>query len=123
MKTGHGEERDGTGEEAAAEGAPVTEGRAGTGAVAGVAAAAAAASYPIAPGVQLNVRSGPGTWYSIVRVLPAGSRVTITCQRPGTNVAGPYGTTTLWDNIANGQYVSDAYVYTGSNGYVAPRCS
>nr|WP_131567334.1 SH3 domain-containing protein [Streptomyces sp. KM273126] len=79
--------------------------------------------YPVAPGVSVNVRSGPGTNYSIVRVLPAGSQVPIWCQRPGETISGPYGTTNIWDNIADGQYVSDAYVYTGSDGYVAPRCA
>lgn len=79
--------------------------------------------YPVAPGYRLNVRSGPGTDYSIVKVLAEGVRVPINCQKPGTTVTGPYGTTNLWDNIANGQYVSDAYVNTGSDGYVAVRCS
>ncbi|MFD0316535.1 SH3 domain-containing protein [Streptomyces flavalbus] len=79
-------------------------------------------TYPVAPGVRLNVRSGPGTGYSIIRVLPEGSRVPIYCQTPGTTVTGPYGTTKLWDNISNGEFVSDAYVYTGSDGYVASRC-
>ncbi len=86
------------------------------------ATAATVRTYPIAPGVTLNVRSGPGTGYSIVRVLPAGSQVPIFCQTPGTTVTGPYGTSNIWDNIDNGQYVSDAYVYTGSDGYVASRC-
>ncbi|MEZ3179410.1 SH3 domain-containing protein [Streptomyces pimonensis] len=85
-------------------------------------AAATANSYPVAPGYQLNVRSGPGTGYSIVRVLPEGSRVAINCQTPGTRVSGPYGTSNIWDNIGSGQYVSDAYIRTGSDGYVAPRC-
>lgn len=85
-------------------------------------AAAAAASYPVAPGYQVNVRSGPGTGYAIVRVLPEGSWVRITCQTTGTRVTGPYGTSSLWDNIGSGQYISDAYVRTGSDGYVAPRC-
>ncbi|MER5842527.1 SH3 domain-containing protein [Streptomyces prasinus] len=85
-------------------------------------AAAAVRYYPVAPGVQLNVRSGPGTSYGIVRTLPAGSRVPIYCQTPGTTVTGPYGTSNIWDNISNGQYVSDAYVKTGSDGYVASRC-
>ncbi|MBZ9641742.1 SH3 domain-containing protein [Streptomyces sp. PSKA30] len=80
-------------------------------------------SYPVAPGVRLNVRSGPGTHYRIVRVLPEGTTVPIYCQRPGDTVTGPYGTTNIWDCIANAQYVSDAYVNTGSDGYVAPRCS
>ncbi|MGW6296998.1 SH3 domain-containing protein [Streptomyces sp. NPDC055058] len=83
---------------------------------------AAAATYPVAPGYRLNVRSGPGTGYAIVRVLSAGSRVRINCQTTGTRVTGPYGTSSIWDNIGSGQYVSDAYIYTGSDGYVAPRC-
>ncbi|KUN23887.1 hypothetical protein AQJ23_19975 [Streptomyces antibioticus] len=78
--------------------------------------------YSIAPGVRLNVRNGPGTNYSVVRVLPEGSKVPIYCQTPGTNVSGPYGTSNIWDNVSNGQYVSDAYVQTGSDGYVADRC-
>ncbi|MET9990997.1 SH3 domain-containing protein [Streptomyces mutabilis] len=82
----------------------------------------AAGSYPVAPGYRLNVRSGPGTGYSVVRVLSEGARVQINCQTPGTRVSGPYGTSNIWDNIGSGQYVSDAYVRTGSDGYVAPRC-
>ncbi|MCX4764069.1 SH3 domain-containing protein [Streptomyces sp. NBC_01275] len=86
-------------------------------------AAAAVTYYSIAPGVRLNVRSGPGTGYSIVRVLPEGSKVAIYCQTPGTSVAGPYGTSNIWDNIGNGDFVSDAYVHTGSDGYVASHCA
>jgi uncharacterized protein YraI len=86
-------------------------------------AAVTVKTYAIAPGVRLNVRSGPGTDYTIVRVLPEGSRVPIYCQSPGTTVTGPYGTSNIWDNISNGEYVSDAYVLTGSDGYVASRCS
>ena len=32
-------------------------------------------------------------------------------------------TSNIWDNIDNGEYVSDAYVRTGSDGYVAVHCS
>ncbi|KUH37903.1 MULTISPECIES: peptidase [Streptomyces] len=78
--------------------------------------------YPVAPGVRLNVRSGPGTQYGIVKMLPEGVSVPINCQTPGTRVTGPYGTSGIWDNIGNGQYVADAYVRTGSDGYVAVRC-
>jgi uncharacterized protein YraI len=85
--------------------------------------AAAPRTYAVAPGVRLNVRSGPGTSYSIVRVLSEGARVPIYCQTPGTTVTGPYGTSNIWDNISNGQYVSDSYVNTGSDGYVASRCA
>ncbi|MYX29987.1 SH3 domain-containing protein [Streptomyces sp. SID8381] len=86
-------------------------------------AAATVRYYAVAPGVRLNVRSGPGTGYALVRVLNEGAQVPIYCQSPGTTVTGPYGTSNIWDNIASGQYVSDAYVHTGSDGYVAARCS
>ncbi|GLF96115.1 peptidase [Streptomyces yaizuensis] len=79
--------------------------------------------YPVAPGHRVNVRSGPGTGYAIVRVLPYNARVPINCQKPGERVSGPYGTTSIWDCIANGEFISDAYVQTGSDGYVAIRCS
>ncbi|MEU6847038.1 peptidase [Streptomyces sp. NPDC046716] len=86
-------------------------------------AAATAVRYPVAPGVRLKVRSGPGTQYQLVRTLPLGASVPITCQKPGEWITGTYGTTNIWDNIGSGQYVSDSYVKTGSDGYVAPRCS
>ncbi|WP_328558158.1 MULTISPECIES: peptidase [unclassified Streptomyces] len=86
-------------------------------------ASATLRTYPIAPGAILHVRSGPGVHFSIVRDLPEGSSVPIYCQCPGDTVSGYYGTTNIWDNISNGQFVSDAYVHTGSDGYVAPACS
>ncbi|MGW1885836.1 SH3 domain-containing protein [Streptomyces sp. NPDC001970] len=79
--------------------------------------------YPIAPGYRVNVRSGPGRQYRLIRTLPYNVKVPVYCQKPGEQITGPYGTTTLWDNIADGEFVSDAYVNTGSDGYVAPRCS
>jgi len=82
-----------------------------------------AVRYDVAPGVRLKVRSGPGTQYQLIKVLPLGARVPINCQKPGERVTGTYGTTNIWDNIANGEYVSDAYVATGSDGYVAARCA
>ncbi|MFJ9572344.1 SH3 domain-containing protein [Streptomyces bacillaris] len=92
------------------------------GATTAAAATASLHKYPIAPGYRVNVRSGPGTNYRIVRTLPLGMKVPIYCQKPGERVTGPYGTSNLWCNIANGQFISDTYVYTGSDGYVAPRC-
>ncbi|WP_406123629.1 SH3 domain-containing protein [Streptomyces sp. NBC_00989] len=86
-------------------------------------AAAALHYYSIAPNTRVNVRSGPGTGYTIVRVLAEGSQVPIYCQTPGTTVTGYYGTTNIWDNIDDGEYISDAYVNTGSDGYVRPHCS
>ncbi|MER5932622.1 peptidase [Streptomyces sp. NPDC002054] len=79
-------------------------------------------SFPVAPGYRVNVRSGPGTNYSVVRVLPYGAWVTINCQTPGTRVSGPYGTSNIWDCVGNGEFVADAYVKTGVDGYVTSRC-
>ncbi|MFC5723703.1 SH3 domain-containing protein [Streptomyces gamaensis] len=84
---------------------------------------AAAVSYPVAPGYQVNVRSGPNTGSQVVRVLPMDSRIQIRCQTRGQTVSGPCGTTDIWDNIGPGQYVSDAYVKTGSSGFVTIRCA
>ncbi|MEU9356141.1 SH3 domain-containing protein [Streptomyces griseoloalbus] len=100
----------------------VAEAEAGTEEAVTTAASTAVRYYPVAPGVRLNVRSGPGTQYNVVRVLAEGARVPIYCQTPGTTVTGPYGTSNIWDNVSNGEYVADAYVYTGRDGYVASRC-
>lgn len=72
-------------------------------------------------GAPLNVRSGPGTGHSIVGSVADGTHVTIRCQKRGQRINGTYGSTRLWDKIGAG-YVSDAYVYTGSDGRVAPDC-
>jgi hypothetical protein len=71
---------------------------------------------------DLNVRSGPGTSYSIVGSLSDGTSVKISCQTTGTSVTGTYGTSNIWDKIGTGRYVPDAYIYTGSDGRVAPNC-
>ncbi|MFG3119943.1 MULTISPECIES: peptidase [unclassified Streptomyces] len=87
-----------------------------------VLAAAGGLSYPVAPGYRVKVRKGPGTDYPVVRRLAEGARIEIRCQRHGERVSGPYGTSDIWDSIGPGQYISDTYVHTGSDGMVAPRC-
>lgn len=82
--------------------------------------AVATASYPVV--ATVNVRSGPGTSYEKVGTVTAGTRVTISCQTAGQTIVGPLGTSPIWDRIGSGRYVSDTYVRTGSDGYVAPRC-
>ncbi|WP_347553188.1 peptidoglycan DD-metalloendopeptidase family protein (plasmid) [Pseudalkalibacillus hwajinpoensis] len=73
-------------------------------------------------GVSLNIRSGPGTNYGIVGSVADGQTVTISCQKHGETVTGKYGTSDLWNYIGEG-YISDTYVYTGSDGQVAPTCN
>ncbi|GGP40668.1 M23 family metallopeptidase [Saccharothrix coeruleofusca] len=72
-------------------------------------------------GTGVTIRSGPGTQYAAVGAVADGETVTISCQAEGESITGKYGTTVLWDKIGPG-YISDAYVYTGSDGQVAPDC-
>jgi murein DD-endopeptidase MepM/ murein hydrolase activator NlpD len=72
-------------------------------------------------GANLLVRAKPSTSATVLGSIPDGREVTISCQKHGSTVTGTYGTTSLWDRIPAG-YVSDAYIYTGSDGQVAPAC-
>lgn len=72
-------------------------------------------------GASVNVRAGAGTTFAVVGTVDDGESVRIVCQRRGGAVSGPFGRTDLWDKIGTG-YVSDAYVFTGSDGRVAPDC-
>lgn len=73
-------------------------------------------------GERLYVRSGPGASYSEIGALARGTVVSFSCYTNGTAVTGPYGTETAWDRLDSGGYVSDAWIYTGSNNAVVPQC-
>jgi uncharacterized protein YraI len=85
-------------------------------------AAAATGTVHTSSGASVNVRSAPHTSASIVGTKANGATVTITCQTHGDTVTGKYGTSDIWDKIGSGGYISDTYVYTGSDGTVAPAC-
>jgi murein DD-endopeptidase MepM/ murein hydrolase activator NlpD len=72
-------------------------------------------------GHQLNVRSGPSAGSARVRTLPHRARITIQCQQPGQKIWGRVRTTNLWDRLADGTYVSDAYISRGPS--TPPRCA
>jgi uncharacterized protein YraI len=74
-------------------------------------------------GSPLTVRASPGTSYDAWSTVADGASITISCQTPGPSVTGTYGTSTIWDMLSNGGFVSDAYVNTGSDGYVEHRCT
>lgn len=56
--------------------------------------------------VSLNMRSGPGTGYGIIRVLPAGTTVSLTGQRSGEFVSISYSSSSGW--------VAERYLTSGS---------
>ncbi|WP_369371912.1 hypothetical protein AB1046_00960 [Promicromonospora sp. Populi] len=73
-------------------------------------------------GGPLTVRSGPGTNTAAVGQAGNYANVVIECTATGTTVTGTYGTSNIWDRIGPGNWVSDAYVNTGSDTPVAPPC-
>jgi hypothetical protein len=90
---------------------------------AGPALADSAGTVQTGDGSALTVRAAPGAGYYGYGGVGDGASVSISCQITGTEVSGSQGTTALWDQISNGGFVSDAYVYTGTSGQVAPTCS
>ncbi len=86
-------------------------------------ASAATGTVHTDSGASVNVHSGPHTGDAVVGSVASGASVTIDCQTHGTTVTGKYGTSDIWDHIpAKGGYITDTYVYTGSDGTVAPAC-
>lgn len=84
--------------------------------------ATVAKTYRVTSTTALNVRSAPSTSAPVIGQLQPGSSVDVICQARGQLV----GTTSVWDRIGNGGYVSDRYVSTSSStGFSAalPRCS
>lgn len=78
-------------------------------------------------GLPLNVRSQPSTSATIVDQVADGGKVYMSCYKKGTTVTGKYGTSDVWDYVKtpNGKYgyISDTYIYTGSDNPVVPLCT
>ncbi|MBO0827366.1 MAG: DUF1906 domain-containing protein [Streptosporangiales bacterium] len=77
--------------------------------------------YTVEGPSSVNARSGPSTVYGVVASYARGATLRLSCQAPGAKVS----TTSVWDKLTNGSYVSDYYVSTPSNtGYSSPlpRC-
>lgn len=72
-------------------------------------------------GPSLTVRKRATSDSAAVGSVGDGDKVRIKCQKVGQSVTGTYGTSKLWNFIGSG-YVADAYVYTGTDGRVAPDC-
>lgn len=73
-------------------------------------------------GAPLTVRAGASSDSEAVGTVNDGATVSIICQKRGESITGTYGTSTLWDKIGTGRFISDAFVSTGSDGQVAPTC-
>ncbi|MBW4716842.1 M23 family metallopeptidase [Saccharothrix obliqua] len=71
---------------------------------------------------SVNLRSGPGLAYDVVGTVANGTTVTIACTTRGEAVDGVWGRTDLWNRLDSGNWISDGFLDTGSNGPVAPAC-
>lgn len=78
-------------------------------------------------GTYLRARSWTQTHASVVRTFSDGWKLTIFCQTTGEWVNGRWGWTNIWDYVGQEgetpRFVSDGFVNTGSNGFVAGSCT
>ncbi|HUR74611.1 MAG TPA: glycoside hydrolase domain-containing protein [Sporichthya sp.] len=71
--------------------------------------ATVARSYPVTSAATLNFRRSPRSSADAVGSAEPGTEVAVVCQVTGTEEAG----STVWNKLADGSYVSDAYVGAG----------
>jgi uncharacterized protein YraI len=60
----------------------------------------------------VNLRSGPSTAASVQGTVANGATVRLVCGVTGDTVAGTVRTTSQWDRVTDGRYISHAYVVT-----------
>lgn len=80
-------------------------------------------SYPgqVTISTPVNTRSGPGTSYAVNGSLQGGALGYVACQKTGVRV----GTTTVWNQLVDGRWLSDYYIGNTSNTTFSapvPRC-
>jgi hypothetical protein len=74
-----------------------------------------------------NLRNGPGLEYERIGQLDAGASATLICWTSGSSVPSPFEdqpASNIWYKVAGypNAWVSDAYLYTGSDQPVVPQC-
>jgi uncharacterized protein YraI len=65
-------------------------------------------------------RSGPGTGFRTVGILPAGQRIMVVCQVRTASVINGTG---IWDRLSDGSYVTDYYTSTPAFNNYSPGLS
>lgn len=74
-------------------------------------------------GGVLNRRSGPGTGYGVVGTVADGNTVSIACSANGTSHTGRFNyTTSMWNKLTDGSWISDAFTWTGTGNPVNGWC-
>ncbi|GGK02266.1 hypothetical protein GCM10010123_35310 [Pilimelia anulata] len=67
----------------------------------------------------VRLRTGPSTRFPIVASVLNRTKLRLTCAATGERITGTRGTTTQWDKLADGRWISHAYVSAGR----LPRCA
>ena len=93
----------------------------GPAAVMDSARAAAVGTVMVSASSTLNVRSGPSTSSSVVGSVRNGHSLAVVCQVSGESIVGRVRTSSTWNQLSTGGYVSDAYVIWPS-GAAAQSC-
>lgn len=102
-----------------------------TSSVAALAIAAGVVSVPTAAHAAsgsaietLNVRASASTSAKIVGSIRKGARVNFDCYVNGQAIQGPYGRSSMWLRVDgnSGKWVSEAWVYTGTNNATVKKC-
>lgn len=73
-------------------------------------------------GGVVNKRTGPGSGYGLAGTVADGATVSISCSSNGTSHTGRWGTSSLWNRLTDGTWVSDAFMWTGITGAVNGSC-
>lgn len=78
-------------------------------------------------GGYLNARGWPKKDAAVIRTFPENWKLVLFCQTTGDWVYGRWGWTNVWDYVGHygdaPMFVSDGFVYTGTNGFVAGNCA
>ncbi|MBL7258397.1 sporangiospore maturation cell wall hydrolase GsmA [Paractinoplanes lichenicola] len=61
---------------------------------------------------KVNIRTGPSVAAPVKRVVTTGAKVSGVCYVQGTKVVGTVRSTTQWNRLSDGSYISHAYVVT-----------
>jgi uncharacterized protein YraI len=83
--------------------------------------ATVAYTYQVTSSGAVKARSGPATSYPVTGSYASGTTLVVSCQASGQKVA----TSSIWDKLTNGSYVTDYYVSTPSStgdSTPPPRC-
>jgi Fibronectin type III domain. len=72
----------------------------------------------------LSGHKGPGDQYARGPTYPIGTPIHIYCYVDGQSITNSHYryTTTIWNLSDDGYWYTDAWLYTGVNGAVVPRC-